>query len=94
MTIPAQAYPEQSQSTSILVFGILSLICCPFLGIAAWVMGNNELQAIDEGRRDPKNRSNATVGRILGWIGLGLWLLGAILTASGTVANPFANLGR
>lgn len=34
----------------ILVFGILSLVVCPFFGIAAWVMANNDLQEMTMGR--------------------------------------------
>lgn len=68
MTVPAQAYPEASQSTTILVLGILSVVCCGALGIAAWVMGNNEIQAIDEGRRPPQNRSTRISEKSLAWL--------------------------
>lgn len=71
MTFPTAgaAYPEQSQATTILVLGILSLICTCFpLGIAAWVMGNRELAAIDSGLRNPENRGTANAGRIIGMI--------------------------
>lgn len=92
MTVPAQAYPEASQSTTVLVLGILSIVCCGALGIAAWVIGNNEMQAIDEGRRPPQNRSTASIGRVLGMIGIGLWLLGAVLSMTGALVLPI--LGR
>jgi hypothetical protein len=60
MTIPTSAaYPERSQATTILVLGILSMVTACFpLGIVAWIMGNNELKAIQEGRRPPENRRN------------------------------------
>lgn len=89
MTVPAQAYPEVSQSTTILVFGILSVVCCGAFGIAAWVMGNSEIQAIDEGRRPPQNRSTANIGKVLGMVGVGLWLLGAVLSMTGALVIPF-----
>lgn len=92
MTVPAQAYPEASQSTTILVLGILSIVCCGALGIAAWVMGNSEIQAIDEGRRPPHNRSTANIGKVLGMVGIGLWLLGAVLSMTGALVLPFAGL--
>ncbi len=80
MTFPQNAaYPEQSQATTILVLGILGIICCGPLGIAAWVMGNNELAAIDAGRRSPKSRSTANAGRIMGIIGTVLLVLGILL---------------
>ena len=90
MTVPAQSpYPEQSQATTILVLGILSIVCCGLLGIAAWVMGNNELKAIDEGRRPPENRGTANAGRICGIVGVVLSALGLALAFSGILAIPF-----
>lgn len=81
MTFPqAGAYPEESQATTILVLGILSLICsCLPLGVAAWVMGNRELQAIDSGRRNPDNRGTANAGRIIGIVATVLGLIGIII---------------
>lgn len=92
MDFPEQAgYAETSQATTILVLGILSIICCGPLGIAAWVMGNNEIQAIDAGTRDPTNRSNANAGRILGIVGTALFAIGIIwlivFFAGGTAFN-------
>jgi hypothetical protein len=90
VTVPAQSpYPEQSQATTILVLGILSIVCCGLLGIAAWVMGNNELKAIDEGRRPPDNRGTANAGRICGIVGVALSALGLALAFSGILAIPF-----
>ena len=93
MTVPAQSpYPEQSQATTILVLGILSIVCCGLLGIAAWVMGNNELKAIDEGRRPPENRGNANAGRICGIVGVALSAIGiifGILAIAGSLTMPF-----
>jgi hypothetical protein len=82
------AYPEASQATTVLILGIIGLILCQLLGPVAWVMGNNELQAIDAGRRPPENRSNANAGRILGIIatvllGLGIVFLILVLGVAG-----------
>ena len=60
------------------MLGILSLVICQVLGPFAWVMGNNELAAIDGGRRPPENRGTANAGRILGIIGTVLLVLGVI----------------
>lgn len=84
MTQPPQfpsesgAYPEQSQATTILVLGILGIIICGILAPFAWVMGNNELAAIDAGRRPPENRGTANAGRILGIVGTVLLALAVI----------------
>lgn len=80
MTFPTDAaYPEQSQATTILVIGILSLICgCFPLGIAAWIMGNKEIAAIDAGMRNPQNRGTANAGRIIGIIATVLGTIGIV----------------
>lgn len=74
-----QYYQEDSQSTTILVLGILSLVVCQILGPIAWVMGNNELTAIDAGRRPPQNRGTAQAGRILGIISTVLMIIGFVV---------------
>lgn len=37
----------------ILVFKILSMVLCPFLGIAAWMMGDTDLKEIAYGAHGP-----------------------------------------
>lgn len=71
-----QYYPEDSQATTILVLGILSLVVCQILGPIAWVMGNTEIAGIDAGRRPPQNRGTAQAGRILGIISTVLMIIG------------------
>ena len=93
MSFPEQAgYAEASQSTTILVLGILGIVCiCGPLAIVAWVMGNNEVQAIDAGRRDPANRGTANAGRILGIIGtvlLAISIVWLIMFFAGAFAIP------
>lgn len=73
-----QYYQEDSQATTILVLGILSLVVCQILGPIAWVMGNNELASIDAGRRPPQNRGTAQAGRILGIISTVLMIIGVV----------------
>lgn len=72
------AYPEASQATTVLVLGIIAIVVCQLLGPVAWVMGNNELAAIDSGRRPPENRGTANAGRILGIISTVLLAVGII----------------
>ena len=57
----------------ILVFGILAFVVCPFFGIAAWVMGNTDLQEMNNGWMDPTGRDLTKAGRICGMIAT--WLL-------------------
>ena len=73
-----QYYQEDSQATTVLVLGILSLVVCQILGPIAWVMGNNELAGIDAGRRPSQNRGTAQAGRILGIISTVLMIIGVV----------------
>jgi hypothetical protein len=66
---------KEHRGTIILVFGILSLVVCPFFGIAAWVMGNTDLEEMDWGRMDPSGRDLTKAGRICGMVGTGLLVL-------------------
>ena len=63
----------------ILVFGILGFVICPFFGIAAWVMGNTDLEEINAGRMDPSGRDLTKAGRICGMIATGLLILQALV---------------
>ena len=85
-----QYYQEDSQATTILVLGILSLVVCQILGPIAWVMGNNELAGIDAGRRPPQNRGTAQAGRILGIISTVLMIIGIVLLFVFLVIGLFA----
>lgn len=91
------AYPESSQATTVLVLGIIGLVLCQLLGPVAWVMGNNELQAIDAGRRAPENRGTANAGRILGIIStvlLAIVILGIIFLLVGVFSISVIETNR
>ena len=62
-----------------MVFGILGLVICGPLGIAAWVMGSNDLKQIDAGSMDPSGRSLTNGGRICGIIATILFVVYVIL---------------
>jgi hypothetical protein len=57
------------RGTLVLVLGILSLVICAPLGIAAWIMGSGDLKQMDGGAMDPAGRSLTNAGRICGMIG-------------------------
>ncbi|HJZ93305.1 MAG TPA: DUF4190 domain-containing protein [Gemmataceae bacterium] len=72
----------------ILTFGILSLLCCPLIfGILAIVMGGNDLKAMAAGRMDRSGEGLTRVGQILGFVGIGLWILLTILRLVVIAAN-------
>jgi hypothetical protein len=60
------------------VLGILGVVGCVVTGPIAWYMANQEIKAIDEGRRNPANRGQAVAGKVLGIIGT-VFLVLAIL---------------
>src|ERR1700736_4865307 len=60
---------EAHRGQLIMILGILSLIIAGIiLGPIAWIMGRNDLKAMDAGRMDPAGRDNTNVGRICGMI--------------------------
>lgn len=63
----------------ILVFGILSLVVCPLFGVAAWVMGNTDLEEMAMGLMDPTGRDLTNAGRICGMVGTGLLVLQVLI---------------
>jgi uncharacterized membrane protein YjgN (DUF898 family) len=71
---------EPSKATTVLVLGILGIVICGVLAPFAWSMGNDELRAIDAGRRDPANRGTANAGRILGIVGTVLLIIGVVVS--------------
>ena len=74
----------------ILVFGILGFVICPFFGVAAWMMGTNDLQDMARGRMDSGGRDLTKAGRICGMIASGyliVWLLLVILLVVGSLAR-------
>ena len=67
------------RATTILVFGILSLVTCQIFGIAAWWMGDNDLQEMRRGRMDPSGMEMTKAGRICGMIGTAILAFQAII---------------
>ncbi|MCP4495322.1 MAG: hypothetical protein GY921_01355 [Phycisphaeraceae bacterium] len=63
------------RSSIVLVLGVLSLVICAPLGIAAWVMGASDLREMDAGLRVADGRSTAKAGMICGIIGTILFIL-------------------
>ncbi len=67
------------RGTLILVLGILGILLCQPVGIAAWVMGNADLKQIAAGTMDPEGKSLTQVGKILGIIAVVLMIIGLVL---------------
>ncbi|HYW74511.1 MAG TPA: hypothetical protein VE961_26035 [Pyrinomonadaceae bacterium] len=65
----------------ILAFGILGLVTCQLFGVAAWVMGNADLEEMDRAYMDPSGRDLTKTGRILGMVATGLLFTSLIIVA-------------
>ena len=75
----------------ILVFGILGLVVCQLLGVAAWVMGNQDLQEMDAGVMDSAGRDMTNAGRICGMIATALLIIPLIIFGLVVAASIFRN---
>lgn len=67
------------RGTLILVLGILGLIICQPVGIAAWIMGNADLKQIAAGTMDPEGKSLTQIGKILGIVAVALLAIGLLI---------------
>ena len=67
------------RGTLILVLGILGLVVCGPVGIAAWVMGANDLKEMEAGTMDPSGRGTTQAGKICGMIACILMILGVVI---------------
>src|SRR5262245_26965826 len=76
---PRRRRYKEHRGTLILVMGILGLLVCGPLGIAAWVMGNGDMREIRAGRMDPEGEGTTNVGRILGMVSTIMMILGVCL---------------
>ena len=83
---PPRASLRPHRGAAILTLGILSLIlsCFP-LGIAAWVMGNTDLQAMRGGRMDPSGEGSTQAGRICGMISTIPLMIAGVATVLGVL---------
>ena len=63
----------------ILTFGILGWICCGIFGIVAALMGTADLKEMAAGRMDKSGEGMTKVGQILGFVSVGLSVIGVII---------------
>jgi hypothetical protein len=71
-------YQRAHRGGMILTFGIIGVLCCMPLGIAAWVMGASDLAEIRAGRMDPAGMDTTRVGMILGMVSVGIAVLSVL----------------
>lgn len=89
---PAGVDQTNPQATVALVLGVLGLVVVPYLlSIAAIVVANRADRVADALPGAP-GRSAARTGRILGYVGLGLWLFVPLLFIVALVAGSSGSL--
>ena len=92
---PPPSYGQQTSSLAVisLVSGIASYFIVPLLGaIVAIITGNMAKKEIHQRSGQLTGESMARWGMILGWINLGLSIIGlciAVLAITGVIALPF-----
>jgi len=69
------------RGATILVLGILGLVVCQLLGIAAWVLADQDLREMDAGWMDSSGRDLTNAGRICGMVATALLLIPAVAIA-------------
>lgn len=78
----------------ILAFGIIGFVICFPFGIAAWVMGNNDLREMADGRMDPSGEGLTKAGKIIGIVTVCMQLLWIGIFALMMVVSLVANVNR
>lgn len=71
--MPVYRAPENGLGIAALILGILGIMSCMACGIAAIICGHMGVKKADRGEAD--NRGMAQAGLVMGYIGVGLWLL-------------------
>ena len=82
MSEPLTSGLRPHRATLILVLGILGLVLCMPLGIAAWVMGNSDLAAMNRGEVDPTGRGMTEAGRVVGIVSVVLVAIGVLIAVA------------
>ena len=77
----------------ILAFGILGLVVCQLFGVAAWVMGDNDLKEMRRGYMDPSGRDLTQTGRILGMVATALMAIPVVFGILILIFSIFARSG-
>ena len=91
--VPRTATTRNPRGPLLLAFGLLSLVPSPtfVLGLAAWIMGSNDLKAMAAGKMDRGGERVTKTARalgILGFLGYTLWIMKMIfIDHVGAVGN-------
>ena len=78
----------------ILVLGIVGFVVCAPVGIAAWIMGKQDLAKMDAGQMDPEGRQMTNIGKILGIIAMVFMVIIIVFVILGLVAGGAAAVNQ
>ena len=78
----------------ILILGIVGLVVCAPAGIAAWIMGKQDLAKMDAGQMDPEGRQMTNIGKILGIIAMVFMVIIIVFVILGFVAGGAAAVNQ
>jgi len=77
----AEPFRKHHRGGLILVLGAIGLlVACPIFSLTAWVMGSDDLRAMDAGEMDPAGRSHTLIGQRLGMALSLVWIVGCMIT--------------
>ena len=76
---PSRGRVEPHRGAVSLVLGILGLLVCGFIGIAAWLMGKSDLEKMKRGRMDREGEGLTKAGYILGLVAVILMAVGLVI---------------
>ena len=73
----------------VLLYGILGLVICPLLSVAAWLMASADLKEMALHEMDSSGRSLTNTGRILGIIGTAVMFAVLLYFAGKILLSPW-----
>lgn len=76
--VPPALIPHRG--ATVLIMGILGLVCCFIFGIIGWAMGSSDLRDMNAGRMDPSGRGLTQAGKICGIISVILAIISIVIT--------------
>lgn len=80
-TKPSNIQPivlKPHRAGTILALGLIGLLVCGPLCLAAWLMGDSDIREMEAGLMDASGRSTTGTGRALGIIGTIIWIIAIV----------------
>jgi hypothetical protein len=59
-------YERDHRGGLMLALGLIGLLACAPVGIAAWLMSTSDLKAMERGEMDPEGKGLTTAGKVIG----------------------------